>query len=449
MMSPAAHTGTTFQRIETASRDELTALQLRRLKSSLRHTYDNVAYYRAKCEQAGVHPDDVTELADLARFPFTAKHDLRDNYPYGTLAVPRDAVVRVHASSGTTGKPTVALYTRRDVKLWAALMARSMYGAGVRQSDKVLVSFGYGLFTGGLGAHYGAERLGAAVIPMGGGNTERQVQLIQDLEPSVVMVTPSYILVIAEEMIRQGLDPRQSSLRISMHGAEPWTEALRVEIEQRFDCDALDLYGLTEVIGPGVAAEYLSTKDGLTIWEDHFYPEVIDPENGTPLPDGELGELVLTSLTKEAMPLIRYRTRDLTRLLPGSASTMRRLAKITGRTDDMLIIRGVNVFPSQIEELALGRAELSPVYQLKVSKEGPLDKLDVYVEARLEAMERIGRAGMDKVGNELRHRVKSQIGVSCEIHVLEQGEIERTVVGKTRRVIDVRPKPDANCGGVT
>jgi phenylacetate-CoA ligase len=441
--------GTTFQRIETASRDELITLQLRRLKSSLRHTYDNVAYYRAKCEQAGVHPDDVKELGDLARFPFTGKQDLRDNYPYGTLAVPRDAIVRIHASSGTTGKPTVALYTQRDVKTWALLMARSMHAAGVRRSDKVLVSFGYGLFTGGLGVHYGAERLGAAVIPMGGGNTQRQVQLIQDLEPGVVMATPTYILVIAEEMIRQGLDPRRSSVRVSMHGAEPWTEALRAEIEQRFDSDALDLYGLTEVIGPGVAAEYLSSKDGLTVWEDHFYPEIIDPDSGRSLPDGEYGELVLTSLTKEAMPVIRYRTRDLTRLLPGSASTMRRLEMIRGRTDDMLIIRGVNVFPSQIEELALARAELSPVYQLRVSKEGQLDKLDVYVEARLDAMERIGCAGTERVGNDLRHRVKSLIGISCDVHVLAEGEIERTVVGKTRRVIDVRPKPDANREGVT
>jgi phenylacetate-CoA ligase len=390
----------------------------------------------------------VKELADLARFPFTSKQDLRDDYPCGQLAVPMDAVVRIHASSGTTGKPTVALYTQRDVRLWSSLMARSMHVAGVRRADKVLVSFGYGLFTGGLGAHYGAERLGAAVIPVGGGNTERQVQLIEDLEPTVVMVTPSYMLVIAEEMARQGLDPRRSSVRISMHGAEPWTEALRLEIEQRFDCDALDLYGLTEIIGPGVAAEYSLTKDGLTIWEDHFYPEVIDPQSGEPLPDGELGELVLTSLTKEAMPMIRYRTRDLTRLLPGSASTMRRLAKITGRTDDMLIIRGVNLFPSQIEEIALARKELTPVYQLRVSKHGPLDQLDVYVEARREVLERIGSTAVEKVGEELRHRVKSTTGVSCEIHVVPEGAIERTLVGKTRRVIDTRPGSSSN-GGAT
>ena len=443
----AAQVRTRFHPYETASRDELTALQLKRLKSSLRHTYDHVSHYRALCGRAGVHPDDVKELADLARFPLTSKQDLRDNYPYGMLAVPMDAVVRIHASSGTTGKPTVALYSQHDVRLWSGLMARSMHAAGVRRADKVLVSFGYGLFTGGLGAHYGAEHLGAAVIPMGGGNTERQVQLIEDLKPTVLMVTPSYMLVIAEEMVRQGLDPRRSSVRISMHGAEPWTEALRGEIEQRFDCDALDLYGLTEIIGPGVASEYALTKDGLTIWEDHFYPEIIDPVSAKPLPDGELGELVLTSLTKEAMPMIRYRTRDLTRLLPGSACTMRRLTKITGRTDDMLIIRGVNVFPSQIEEIALGREELTPVYQLRVSKQGPLDQLDVYVEARREVMERIGRPGIERVGQELRHRVKSRTGVSCEIHVVAEGAIERTIVGKTRRVIDTRPKPAAG-GGV-
>jgi phenylacetate-CoA ligase len=438
-MSSAAQVRTRFHPYEVASRDELAALQLKRLKSSLRHAYDKVSHYRAKCQRAGVHPDDLKGLADLARFPVTSKQDLRDNYPCGMLAVPMDEVVRVHASSGTTGKPTVAYYTKRDVRLWSSLMARSMHAAGVRREDKVLVSFGYGLFTGGLGAHYGAERLAAAVIPMGGGNTERQVQLIEDLKPTVVMVTPSYMLVIAEEMVRQGLDPRRSSVRISMHGAEPWTEALRVEIEQRFDCDALDLYGLTELIGPGVASEYALTKDGLTIWEDHFYPEIIDPESGKSLPDGALGELVLTSLTREAMPMIRYRTRDLTRLLPGTASTMRRLAKITGRTDDMLIIRGVNVFPSQIEEIALGRAELTPVYQLRVSKHGPLDQLDVFVEARREVMDRIGSTGMEKVGQELRHRVKSHTGVSCEIHVVPEGAIERTLIGKTRRVIDTRP----------
>jgi phenylacetate-CoA ligase len=447
-MSPAPHSGTHYDRIETASRDELTALQLERLKRSLKHTYDNVAPYRAKCEQACVHPDDLKELADLARLPFTVKQDLRDSYPYGMLAVPLERVVRLHASSGTTGRPTLAWYTRRDLRMWASLMARSMYGAGVRHSDKVLVSFGYGLFTGGLGTHYGAERLGATVIPMGGGNTERQVQLIRDLEPGVVMATPSYILVIAEEMARQGLDPRRSSVRISMHGAEPWTEGLRAEIEQRFDSDALDLYGLTEVIGPGVAAEYAATKNGLTIWEDHFYPEIIDPETGRCRPDGELGELVLTSLTKEAMPLIRYRTRDLTRLLPGTAGGMRRLAMLTGRTDDMLIIRGVNVFPSQIEELVLACEELTPVYQLRVSKAGPLDKLDVHVEARHDVVERIGREGVEQVSSDLRHRVKSLIGVTCDVRVLKQGEIERTVIGKTRRVIDLRSQAGPAHGGV-
>jgi phenylacetate-CoA ligase len=442
-MSLAAQARSRLHPYEKASRDELVSLQLRRLKSSLQRTYANAAYYREKCERAGVHPDDLRELGDLAHFPFTLKQDFRDNYPYGMLAVPMDDVVRIHASSGTTGKPTVAFYTRKDVQLWSGLMARSMFVAGVRRADKVMVSFGYGLFTGGLGSHYGAERLGAAVIPVGGGNTERQVQLIEDLKPTVITVTPSYMLVIAEEMVRQGLDPRQSSIRLGIHGAEPWTEAMRAEIEQRFDCVALDTYGLTEVIGPGVAAEYGSTRDGLTIWEDHFYPEVIDPESGKLLPDGEPGELVLTSLSKEAMPVIRYRTRDLTRLLPASASSMRRLARIAGRSDDMLIIRGVNVFPSQIEEIALGRDELTPVYQLRVSKRGPLDQLDVYVEARHEVMQRIGNEGLEKVSEELRHRVKSQTGVTCEIHVMPEGAIERTLVGKTRRVIDTRPKPAA------
>jgi phenylacetate-CoA ligase len=442
-MSTEVNGGRGLHRIETASRDELTALQLRRLKTSLDKAYRCVGHYRRAFDAAGTHPCDVTELADLSRLPFTTKQDLRDHYPYGMLAVPMDDVVRVHASSGTTGRATVVAYTRHDIRLWSALMARSLHAAGVRRHDIVMVSFGYGLFTGGLGCHYGAERLGAAVIPMGGGYTERQVQIIKDLAPTVLMVTPSYMLVIGEEMVRQGLDPRRSTLRISIHGAEPWTAALQGEIAARFDCDALDSYGLSEMMGPGVAAECAETKDGLTIWEDHFYPEIIDPQSGVVLPDGQLGELVLTSLTKQALPVIRYRTRDLTRLLPGTARTMRRLARITGRTDDMLIIRGVNVFPSQIEELALGYAELAPVYQLKVSKEGPLDKLDVYIEARREATGPMGRSGMDRIGSELQHRVKSLVGISCQIHVVPFGEIERTLVGKSRRVIDCRPKVDA------
>ena len=426
--------------IETASRDEIGALQLQRMQWSLQHAYDQVPHYRKKFEAAGVHPGDLKQLTDLANFPLSDKKDLRDNYPYGLFAVPMRDVVRIHASSGTTGKPTVVGYTQQDIDMWADVMARSIHAAGGRREDIVLVSYGYGLFTGGLGAHYGAERLGATVIPMGGGQTERQVQLIQDFKPSVIMVTPSYMLVIAEEMARQGLDPRASSLKIGMHGAEPWSEALRTEIEARFDCDAIDIYGLSEVIGPGVACECAETKDGLTLWEDHFYPEIIDPVSGAPLPDGELGELVFTSLSKQAMPVIRYRTRDLTRLLPGTARSMRRMAKVTGRSDDMLIIRGVNVFPSQIEELILKHPELTPVYQLHLGKDGPLDKLDVYAEVRMELLDRIGKLGMEKIGKDLQHNIKSYVGVSCEVHVVEEGKVERTVIGKAKRVVDKRPK---------
>ena len=426
--------------IETASRDEIAALQLQRMQWSLRHAYQNVPQYRKKFDAAGVRPDDLKRIEDLAKFPFTDKRDLRDNYPFGMFAVPMDQVVRIHASSGTTGKMTVVGYTAKDIDMWSDVMARSIYAAGGRRQDIVLISYGYGLFTGGLGFHYGTERLGAAVIPMGGGQTEKQVQLIQDFKPTAIMVTPSYLLVIAEEMARQGVDPRATSIKLGMLGAEPWTEAMRSEIEARFDCNAIDIYGLSEVIGPGVACECVETKDGLTLWEDHFYPEIIDPVSGVPLPDGELGELVFTSLSKEAMPVIRYRTRDLTRLLPGTARSMRRMAKITGRSDDMLIIRGVNVFPSQIEELILKHSELTPVYQLHVSKDGPLDKLDVYAEVRMELLDKFGRIGMEKLGKELEHNIKSFVGVSCDVHVVEEGKVERTVVGKAKRVVDKRPK---------
>ncbi|HCX32119.1 MAG TPA: phenylacetate--CoA ligase [Rhodocyclaceae bacterium] len=426
--------------IETASRDELETLQLQRLKWSLKHVYENVAHYRKKFDSAGVHPDDLKTLGDLAKFPFTVKQDLRDNYPYGMFAVPMRDVVRVHASSGTTGKPTVVGYTRNDIDMWAGVMARSIHAAGGRADDIVLVSYGYGLFTGGLGAHYGAERLGATVIPMGGGQTEKQVQLIQDFKPTVIMVTPSYMLVIAEEMERQGIDPRTSSLKIGIHGAEPWTNELRAQIEQRLAIDALDIYGLSEVIGPGVAQECVETKDGLTVWEDHFYPEIIDPATGRVLPDGELGELVFTSLTKEAMPVIRYRTRDLTRLLAGTARTMRRVEKFTGRSDDMLIIRGVNVFPSQIEELIFKVLQLNSIYQLHVGKDGPLDKLDVHVELRREESARLTRAQKDEIGAALQHAIKSYVGVSTQVSVLDEGGIERTLVGKAKRVVDTRPR---------
>src|ERR1700760_4792229 len=370
--------------IETASRDEIAALQCERLAWTLRHAYTNVPHYRAAFERAGVHPDDFRSLDDIAKFPFTTKQDLRANYPFGMFAVPRGKLVRVHASSGTTGKPTVVGYTAKDIETWAHVVARSIYAAGGRPGMTVHVAYGYGLFTGGLGAHYGAEKLGCTVIPMSGGQTEKQVQLIRDFQPDIIMVTPSYMLNIADEFVRQGMDPRQSSLRIGIHGAEPWTRALRAEIEQRFDIDAVDIYGLSEVMGPGVASECVETKDGPCIWEDHFYPEVIDPNTGEPVPDGEQGELVFTSLTKEALPVIRYRTRDLTRLLPPTARSMRRIAKITGRSDDMMIIRGVNVFPSQIEELLLRCAGLTPHYLLELTREGHLDSLAVHVECHVD-----------------------------------------------------------------
>ena len=414
-----------LEAIEKAPVQELKALQLERLQWSLRHAYDNVAHYRRKFDAAGVKPQDCRALADLAKFPFTTKADLRETYPFGMFAVPMDKVVRVHASSGTTGKPTVVGYTARDIDMWTHVMARSIRAAGARPGDKVHVAYGYGLFTGGLGAHYGAERLGLAVVPLGGGMTERQVQLIQDFRPDLIMVTPSYMLAIADEMERQGVDPKKSSLRIGLFGAEPWTNELRASIEKRTSLQAIDLYGLSEVIGPGVAAECIETKNGLTVWEDHFYPEVVDPGSGEPLPDGQKGELVFTSLTKEALPVIRYRTRDLTRLLPPSARSMRRIEKITGRTDDMLIIRGVNVFPSQIEELILRQPGLSPHYLLELSKDGPLDHLTVLVEGT-------GAEG-------LRHAIKSYIGITADVKEVPLSSIERSV-GKAKRVVDKRPK---------
>jgi phenylacetate-CoA ligase len=410
--------------VEKCSTQELKRLQLERLRWSLAHAYDNVPRYREKFDAAGVKPGDCRSLEDLARFPFTAKADLRETYPFGMFAVPMDRIVRIHASSGTTGKPTVVGYTAKDIDMWAHLMARSMRGAGARPGDKVHVAYGYGLFTGGLGAHYGAERLGLAVIPLGGGMTERQVQLIADFKPDIIMVTPSYMLAIADEMERQGVDPKKTSLRIGIFGAEPWTNELRKQIEERLSLDAIDLYGLSEVIGPGVAQECAETKDGLTVWEDHFYPEIIDPESGDLLPEGEKGELVLTSLTKEALPVIRYRTRDLTRLLPGTARTMRRIEKITGRSDDMLIIRGVNVFPSQIEELVLKQPGLAPHYVLELTKRGPLDHLAVIVE------------GDGAACDALEQHIKSRIGISAEVR---PGVVERSI-GKAKRVIDRRPK---------
>ena len=419
--------------IETASRDELETLQLSRLQWSLRHAYDNVAHYRQAFERAGVHPADCRELADLAKFPFTVKSDLRDHYPFGMFAVPRERVARIHASSGTTGKPTVVGYTKTDIDTWASAMARSIRAAGGRPGDIVHVAYGYGLFTGGLGAHYGAEKLGCTVIPMSGGQTERQVQLINDFRPDIIMVTPSYMLAIAEEMQRQGIDPGASSLSVGIFGAEPWTPTMREKIEAVLGLDAIDIYGLSEVMGPGVAQECIETKDGLTVWEDHFYPEIIDPESGKVLAQGEKGELVFTSLTKEAMPIIRYRTRDLTRLLPGTARSMRRIEKITGRSDDMMIIRGVNVFPTQIEELILRDPVLAPHYQVEITRPKNLDEMTILVE-RAPAT---GSADGNAAGERLAHLVKSLIGVSAVVRVLQSGGIERSV-GKARRVVDKR-----------
>lgn len=422
--------------IEKASLDELRNLQLDRLKWSLRHAYENSPVYRRKFDDAGVHPDDLTSLADLAKFPFTTKKDLRDSYPFGMFAVPMEQVSRVHASSGTTGKPTVVGYTANDISNWADMVARSIRAAGARRGDKVHVSYGYGLFTGGLGAHYGAERCGLTVIPFGGGQTEKQVQLIQDFKPDIIMVTPSYMLAIADELERQGIVAAETSLRIGVFGAEPWTNDMRRAIEKRMGIDAVDIYGLSEVMGPGVASECAETKDGPTIWEDHFFPEIIDPDTGEVLPDGEFGELVFTSLTKEALPIIRYRTRDLTRLLPGTARTMRRMEKITGRSDDMMIIRGVNVFPSQIEELLLRQPTLSPHYQIILDKEGPMDTMAVEIEAAIGAHD---DAALQKAGNELKRDIKTLIGVSCAVRIKPVGGIERSV-GKARRVLDKRQR---------
>ncbi len=420
--------------IETASKDELQQLQLTRLRWTLQHAYDNVPHYRAVFDAKGVHPDDLKSLSDLAKFPFTGKQELRDNYPFGLFAVPREQVMRIHASSGTTGKPTVVGYTAKDIDNWASLVARSIRASGGRAGDIVHVAYGYGLFTGGLGAHYGAEKLGCTVIPMSGGQTEKQVQLICDFKPDIIMVTPSYMLNIIEEFARQGLDAARSSLKIGIFGAEPWTEAMRAEIEQRGGLDAVDIYGLSEVMGPGVANECIESKDGPVIWEDHFYPEIIDPDTGAVLPDGEQGELVFTSLTKEAMPVIRYRTRDLTRLLPPTARSMRRIGKITGRSDDMLIIRGVNVFPSQVEELLLRFHVLAPHYQLILTRDAHLDMLEVLVEAREGAAFDAALAE----GAALEQLIKSYIGVSCKITVLKPHGVERTLIGKARRVVDKR-----------
>ena len=424
--------------IETAGIDELRALQLERLRWSLQHAYDNVAHYREAFDAAGARPEELKQLGDLAKFPFTTKADLRENYPFGLFAAPMKDIVRVHASSGTTGKPTVVGYTKQDIAMWAAVMARSLRAAGVRPNDIVHIAYGYGLFTGGLGAHYGAEALGATVIPSGGGMTERQVRLICDFRPDVIMCTPSYLLVIADEFERQGLDAAQSSPRVGIFGAEPWSAGMQAELERRFGIAALDLYGLSEVIGPGVAAECIETRDGLTIWEDHFYPEIIDPQTGTVLPDGERGELVITSLTKIGMPVIRYRTRDLTRLLPGTARSMRRLDRIAGRSDDMLIIRGVNVFPSQIEEIVVQQTALSPHYILEVRRESHLDELDVLVERRAELPPPSAPA-RETIEQDVQRLIKGLIGVSTKVHVVEPDTLARSQ-GKAMRVIDKRPK---------
>ncbi len=422
--------------IETASRDELSALQLKRLQWSLTHSYENVPLFKQRFDEKGVHPSDLKTLSDLSKFPFTTKSDLRDNYPFGLFAVPRDKIVRVHASSGTTGKPTVVGYTANDIDMWAGLVARSIRASGGRPGDIIHVAYGYGLFTGGLGAHYGAEKLGCTVVPVSGGMTERQVTLIQDFKPRIIMVTPSYLLSILDEFRRQGIDPRETSLATGIFGAEPWTNAMRKEIEDAFDMHAVDIYGLSEVLGPGVANECVETKDGLHIWEDHFYPEIIDPVTGDVLPDGEIGELVFTTLTKEGLPMVRYRTRDLTRLLPGTARSMRRMEKITGRSDDMIILRGVNVFPTQIEEQILKCEGLSPHFQIELSRSDRLDVMTVHVEALPTAATSDARQASAK---ELSHHIKSVVGVSARIDVAEPGKVERSA-GKAKRVVDNRPK---------
>ncbi|MGW2488216.1 phenylacetate--CoA ligase PaaK [Streptomyces sp. NPDC001606] len=423
---------------ERLGAEELRVLQLERLRSSLRHAYDRVPFYRDSFDKAGVRPEDCRSLADLARFPFTTKADLRENYPYGMFAVPRERIRRIHASSGTTGRPTVVGYTDNDLSMWADMVARSLRAAGGRPGDVVHVAYGYGLFTGGLGAHYGAERLGCTVVPASGGMTARQVQLIQDLEPAVIMVTPSYMLTLLDEFERQGVDPRGTSLRVGVFGAEPWTEQMRREIEERFAIDAVDIYGLSEVIGPGVAQEYAETKDGLTVWEDHFYPEVVDPVTGEVLPEGERGELVFTSLTKEAMPIVRYRTRDLTRLLPGTARAFRRMEKVTGRSDDMVILRGVNLFPTQIEEIVLRTPGVAPHFQLRLTREGRLDRLTVRAEARPDAPAEVRQAAAGAITA----AVKDGIGVSVDVEIVDPESLERSV-GKIRRIVDLRPRDPA------
>ena len=422
--------------IEIASVDEIRALQLERLKWSVRHAYDNVAMFKQRFDEAGVHPDDLQQLSDLAKFPFAYKNDLRDNYPFGLFAVPRDQIIRIHASSGTTGKPTVVGYTKGDIDNWADLGARSLRAAGLRRGDMVHNAYGYGLFTGGLGAHYGIERLGATVVPMGGGQTEKQVGLIEDFRPDGIMVTPSYMLNILEQYHKQGLDPRECSLAVGIFGAEPWTDAMRKEVEDAFDMHAVDIYGLSEIMGPGVANECVETKDGPVIWEDHFYPEIIDPQTGEVLPDGEMGELVFTTLTKEGLPMIRYRTRDLTRLLPGTARSMRRMEKITGRSDDMIILRGVNVFPSQIEEQVMATGGLAPYYQIELYKSGRMDGMRVFVEVNPDSTDELSKTAAARM---LTKRIKDIVGVSTEIIVGDPGSVARSQ-GKAVRVVDNRGK---------
>ncbi|MBD9527322.1 phenylacetate--CoA ligase PaaK [Paracoccus sp. PAR01] len=422
--------------IETASRDEIAELQFHRMQWSLKHAYDNSPFYRKRFDENGAHPEDLKTLADIAKFPFTYKQDLRETYPFGMFATPREKLVRIHGSSGTTGKPTVVGYTQRDIDTWANLIARSIRAAGGRPGDMLHNSYGYGLFTGGLGAHYGAERLGCTVVPMSGGMTERQVTLINDFKPRIIMVTPSYMLSILDEFRRQGLDPRESSLEIGIFGAEPWTNAMRQEIEEAFNMHAVDIYGLSEIMGPGVAQECVETKDGLHVWEDHFYPEIIDPVTGEVLPDGQLGELVFTTLTKEGLPMVRYRTRDLTRLLPGTARSMRRIEKITGRSDDMIILRGVNVFPTQIEEQILKCKGLAPHFQIELSRAGRMDNMTVHVECTPDMCDESARAHSAK---ELAHHIKSVVGVSTKINVADPNGIARSE-GKAKRVVDNRPK---------
>jgi len=428
-----------LEAIERASLDEIRAVQLARLKAAVRRVYEQVEHYRKKFDAAGVHPDDLVALEDIAKFPFTTKADLRENYPFGMFAAPMDDIVRIHASSGTTGRPTVVGYTKKDIETWALLMARSIRAAGGSSRDKIHIAYGYGLFTGGLGAHFGAEFLGAAVIPVGGGFTERQVQLIQDFRPDIIMVTPSYLLAVADEFERQGLDASKTSLRVGIFGAEPWSEGMQAEIERRMNIDALDLYGLSEVMGPGVAQECLETKDGLTLWEDHFYPEIIAPQSGAPVAEGEAGELVLTTLTKEGMPVIRYRTRDLTRLLAGTARPMRRLERMKGRSDDMLIIRGVNVFPSQIEAALAREERLAPHYLLELRRPDRLDELDVVVELRASIAGRLNSQEIAELERRAEHLIKAYVGVTTKARVVAPGTIERSQ-GKAKRVVDLRPR---------